>query len=100
MAVYEALVLGTTSVWLALPPSDHDEKTYDVPPLVCVGALTVCRKPTTWSITNGARRRMPSISSSSPLGTVSKAMSTFSGTIVTNVEAESPEESVTVRTRS
>src|SRR5829696_8529522 len=84
-------------VWLWAPPSDHDPNVYDVPPDVCAGALSVCWKPLTSSIENGVVLEIPSISSVSPLGTVSNVWVTLSGKTKTDDRCVSPSESVTVR---
>src|SRR5919108_3344029 len=84
-------VLGTVTVCVLAPPSDHDA---NVLPDCGDGASTVERKPTSSLTVNGAMLGTPSTVMVRPAGAVANVRLAFCGRIVTDRDAWIPSLSV------
>ncbi len=80
VAVYVVGEAGATSTCVCAPPSDQDEKAYDVPPTSCgETALTEFADPMMTVRVNGAVPAALPTTSSSAVGVVAKVRSTVWG---------------------
>src|SRR5919204_3432975 len=79
------------------PPSDHDEKTYVEPPIVCgEGALIEFVEPITACFVSGAAPAISSMPTFAPVGFEATVMFIVCGSRRTLVDAVAPVESVAV----
>jgi hypothetical protein len=98
LAVNVWLAAGVVIVWLLAPPSDHDAKVRVLPPLVCGDGVSIERpKPTTPVMLDGVASGWPSSVTWRPLGAVANVITERTGSIITDLVAVSPSESLALR---
>src|SRR5919197_1080171 len=97
VAVYVVSVAGATMLCVCAPPSDHDEKTYVEPPIVCgEGALIEFVEPITACFVSGAAPAISLMPTFAPVGFEARVIVMICGSIRTLVVAVAPVESVAV----